>query len=388
MSLSILHIEDKCTGCGACVNICPRQCLRLSPNKEGFYYPTYDAKDCIDCKLCEKACKEVTPLEKRDISRDYIYIYHTADEQLREKSTSGGAFTSFANKVLKDGGIVFATRFNAETGRVEVSNTDIHPLDSFRKSKYVESFMGDALKQIKEQLKMNRKVLFCGTPCQVAGLKFYLQASKVSTEHLLTIDFLCHGVPSMKCLREFLDFEESGKKKVVDVDFRYKDFTNKKIGWHNMVYCEYYDNGKKKVLKRWDRRYYYYYIPFLEDRSLRKSCYTCNQVIHSCADITVGDFWGINKYKKIKDDNKGLSFVLFHNKQLEDAWLQENNSAFIEKIPFSPVEKHYVEKDRTAKLSRRNAFYQQVLSDGYMPTVKRIYHPQFIKDWRKRLFRL
>ena len=387
MSLSILNIEDKCTGCGACVNICPRQCLRLSPNAEGFYYPTYDAQNCIECHLCEKACKEVTPQESHDISREYIYIYHTANEELREKSTSGGAFTSFANRVLNEGGIVFATRFNAETGTVEVSHTDANDIDSFRKSKYVESFMGDAMQQIKENLKKNRQVLFCGTPCQVAGLKTYLQTSNVSTEHLLTIDFLCHGIPSMKCLRAFLDFEESGKKKVVDVDFRYKDFSNKKIGWHNMVYCEYFDNGKKKVLKRWDRRYYYYYIPFLEDRSLRKSCYTCNQVIHSCADITVGDFWGINKYKKIKDDNKGLSFVLFHNKQLEESWLQDNGSSFIEKIPFTPVEKHYVELDRTAKLPRRNDFYQQILSDGYMKTVKRIYHPQFIKDWRKRLFR-
>ncbi len=387
MQLAILNIEDKCTGCGACVNICPRKCLKLKADKEGFYYPEYDESQCINCGLCEKTCKEVTPIAGLPTNREYIYVYHVRDEVVREKSTSGGAFTSFANMVLKNGGVVYATRYNAENRRVEVSSTDVNTLGSFRKSKYVESYVGDALSGIRDNLRKGRQVLFCGTPCQVAGLKAYLKTANVDTEKLITLDFVCHGVPSMKCLDAFLRFEEKrGKRQVVDVDFRYKDFSKKKHGWHNMNYCEYFNDGSKKVLGSRSLHYYYYYYPFLENRILRKSCYSCNQILHSCADVSIGDFWGIRKYKAIKDDNKGLSFLVFNNRTMENVWLKEVGDDFVEKIPFYPNEKQYTETHREHQRPARDAFYQMIEKHGYIKAVQRTYLPRYFSDWAKRIF--
>ena len=383
MQLAILNIEDKCTGCGACVSICPRQCLKLNADDEGFYYPECEEDKCISCHLCEKACKEVTQQEAKPIRRDYIYVYHAKDEAVREKSTSGGAFTSFANMVLRSGGVVYATRYNADTRRVEVATTDAYELDSFRKSKYVESYTGDIFAGIKDDLGKNRMVLFCGTPCQVAGLQSYLIVAKANTERLITLDFVCHGVPSMKCLDSFLTFEEGGKRKIVDVDFRYKDYSKKKQGWHNMNYCEYYSDGSQKVLGPRDLHYYYY--PFLENRTLRKSCYACNQIMYSYADVSIGDFWGIKKYPEIKDDNKGLSFLLFHNKNLEEAWLNEIKGDFVEKTPFYPNENQYKEAKRESQRPARDEFYRRIKRDGYIKTVRKAYIPRYISDWVKRI---
>ena len=386
MKPAILTIEKKCTGCGACVSICPRECLHLAPDDEGFYYPVYDETKCIDCHLCEKTCKAIYP-QDMPIDRNYIYVYHSIDESLREQSTSGGAFTSFANMVLSKGGVVFATRFNAKSYRAEVSDTDCNELDSFRKSKYVESYVGDAFQKIADQLNKGRKVLFCGTPCQVAGLQKYLAVKKIDKKNLITIDFVCHGVPSMKCLSEFLHYEERGKKKVVNVDFRYKDFTKKKTGWHNMVFCAYFEDGGKRVLKPLNLHYYYYYLPFLEDRNLRKSCYTCNQVLYSCADVTVGDFWGISRYKSIIDDNKGLSFLQFNNRTLEKEWCGITKNDFVEKIPFAPNEKQYGERPANYDLTGRNQFYEMVNKYGYMKTVKKMYMKRYYQDWASKLLR-
>ncbi|MCR4903431.1 MAG: Coenzyme F420 hydrogenase/dehydrogenase, beta subunit C-terminal domain [Butyrivibrio sp.] len=388
MELSILNLENECTGCGACVSICSHQCLSLRPNSEGFYYPEYDDEKCIECGLCEKVCKAIHPEDNRPVTRDYIYIYRSREESTLEKSSSGGAFTSFALDVLNNKGIVFATRYNADTRRVEVANTDNFPFDSFRKSKYVESYAGDSYKLIKEQLKKGRDVLFCGTPCQVAGLKKYLKTANVVDDNLITIDFVCHGVPSMLCLDKFLEFEESGKSKIIDVDFRYKDFSKKKVGWHNMVYCEYFDDGSKKLLKPWNLHYhYYYYLPFLENKNLRRSCYNCNQILESCADISIGDFWGIRKYKSIKDDNNGLSFVLFNNKKFEKTWLDRNSSDFIEKIPFYPNEKQYTARTHKTDFQERDSFYQSVNKHGYITTVRRLYLKRYIGDMVKKLLK-
>lgn len=389
MNLGILNIDESCTGCGACVSVCPKDCLQLLPNNEGFYYPSYNETNCIGCKLCEKVCHVVNPQTTTPVEKEYVYIYHAKDQKIREGSTSGGAFTSLSDRVLKNGGVVFATRFNAERGRVEVSCTDSYSFESFRKSRYVESYVGNAFAIIRENLKNGRQVLFCGTPCQVSGLKCFLNAVKQDTAKLTTIDFVCHGVPSMKCLREFLDYEEKGKKKVIEVDFRYKDFSKQSHGWHNMLYCEYFDDGTKKVLgARNLHYYYYYYLPFLEDANLRKSCYYCNQVLQSCADVTVGDFWGVHKCKEIKDDNKGLSFLHFHNKELEATWVKEERADFVQKIPFYANETQYEKRNREHLLLARNEFYKKVEQDGYMKTVKRLYRKKFFADWMKRITRL
>ena len=371
--LKILDITDTCTGCGACVNVCPKHCLRLEPDIEGFYVPKYYG-GCIECGLCEKSCHVIHSIEKKPISKESIYIYHSSDNGIRENSSSGGAFSLFADYVIQNGGVVFATLYNAEIKRVEVSNTDLFPLQKFRKSKYVESFSGDTCSQIRKELKNGRMVLFCGTPCQVSGLKRYLGTLKVDISNLLTIDFICHGVPSMKCLNAFLSYNG---REVIDMDFRFKDFSNKKIGWHDMAYCEYYASGDNNVLTCNDLHYYYYYYPFLESVMLRKSCYTCDEVNYSAADITVGDFWSIYKDKSIADDNKGVSIIKFHTQRALSVWNELKVAGYHSEISFDIIKSQLINKTK-GLLKERNDFFAEVDNKGFITTVRRRYVRKYI----------
>lgn len=373
--LKILDISDICTGCGACVNVCPKHSLRLEPDKEGFYMPSY-LEGCVECGMCEKVCHVINADNKRDISDRDVFVYKSSDDTVREKSSSGGAFSLFADHVIKKGGVVFATLYNHETKRVEVSNTDVFPVQSFRKSKYVESFIGDTCSKIRKELNNGRTVLFCGTPCQVGGLKRYLETLKTDTSNLLTIDFICHGVPSMKCLNAFLTFDG---RDVVNVDFRYKDFSDDNLGWHDMVYCEWLSSGAFEVLKSDKLRYYYYYWPFLENIMLRKSCYTCNEINHSSADITIADFWSIHKEKTIVDDNKGVSIVKIHTQKALIMWELLKRNGNHRAIAFDIVKSQF-SSNKTGQRYKRDVFFEEVSKRGYINTVRRRYFLVYIKN--------
>ena len=373
-NLKILDIENTCTGCGACADVCPKNCLKLGSNNEGFYYPQFDSSQCINCGLCEKVCHVLNSNEKKAISEDNFYTYSSTQTIIREESSSGGAFTLFAEYVLAEGGIVYSTLFNENSGIVEVSNSDLFPLKKFRKSKYVESYVGKSYQAIHKELKSGRAVLFCGTPCQVAGLKRYLNVLKSDTSKLLTIDFICHGVPSAKCFDAFLS---RNKRKVIDVDFRYKDFSQKKTGWHDMVYCEYYADGSKRVLTSKNLHYYYYYMPFLENVSLRKSCYFCNEVNMSSADITVGDFWSIHKDKYIVDDNKGVSIVNLHSNKAIELWNKLKENGHYSQVSFSLIANQLTNKNLPS-LEKRKFFFDEVNKKGYIPTVRNCYFKKYI----------
>ena len=371
---NIFSIDDKCTGCGACVSVCPKGCLSLDSDTEGFYYP--NLKDgCISCKLCEKVCHVLHPENKKVIKADNVFVYHSSQNKIRESSSSGGAFSLFAEYIIKERGIVYSTLFNPKTYRVEVANSDLFPLSKFRKSKYVESFSGTTCKLICDELKTGRIVLFCGTPCQVSGLKQFLYTLKIDTTKLFTIDFICHGVPSSKCFSTFLSRH---KHKIIDVDFRYKDFSRKDIGWHNMVYCEYYDDGSKKVFTNKDLHYYYYYYPFLQSLNLRKCCYKCDEINNSSADITIADFWTIHKIDTVKDDNKGISIVVIHSDKALELWNIQKKTGFNAKIPFDVIKSQLSNKN-TKLVNKRNQFFESVKEKGYFATVRRLYFFKYVK---------
>ena len=369
----IFCIENSCTGCGACSSVCPKKCLHLEQDAEGFYYPSI-TEGCVGCKLCEKVCHVLNADCKNTITKDRVYTYSSSKEEIREQSSSGGAFSLFADYALEQGGVVFSTLFNPQTQRVEISNTDLFPLSFFRKSKYVESFSGDTCKLIHEELKKGRYILFCGTPCQVSGLFRFLTVLKANTSRLFTIDFICHGTPSAKCFKSFLG---CNKHIVNNVDFRYKDFSKKDLGWHDMVYCEFYTNGSKRVLTSHDLHYYYYYMPFLDNVSLRKSCYFCNEVNVSSADITVGDFWSIHKDKSILDDNKGVSIVKVHTQKAAELWEKLKLEGVFESVSFEFIESQLTNKN-IGFFDKRKEFFDEVKSKGYMPTVRHRYFKKYV----------
>ena len=200
----MINIVNKsfCCGCAACVQICPKKCISLTEDTEGFLYPRVDKTKCIDCGLCETVCPFLSESAEREPKA--VYAVKNPNDDIRQESSSGGVFTLLAEKVINDGGVVFGVRFD-EKWEVEFAYSEtIDGLSAFRGSKYIQARVGNAFIDAEQFLKAGRKVLFSGTPCQVKGLLQYLRKDY---ENLLTVDFVCHGVPSPKVWRLYLKEE-------------------------------------------------------------------------------------------------------------------------------------------------------------------------------------
>ena len=371
--LKILHIQDTCTGCGACVSVCPKQCLTMVEDTDGFYYPYQVTDSCVECHLCEKACHIITQANNlSEVSND-TYIFWQKDEHVRQMSSSGGAFSLFAQYVIDNGGIVFGSRYNSERERLEVTSSDDCGLAPLRKSKYVESYVGDSFREIAQQLKANRMVLYCGTPCQAAGLRQYLSLRKISDKKLLLIDFACHGVPTNKLFTAFKRTLEDSKSKVTAVDFRYKALNDKNDNWHSATMKVDYKSGNKKIIYTNSSFYFGYYYFFYCSICLRLSCYNCHQVDHSEADVTIGDFWDIYKYKKELDDNKGISFLKFNDPKWVGLFKDLASTHFVEKLPNGVLTDPYNKRNKLRLLAEREKFLGLMRKFGYKKAKRKYY---------------
>lgn len=200
--VGMIKVKDKsrCCGCEACVSSCPVQCIDLVMDKEGFLYPQVDVTRCIDCGKCEKVCPEL--VEAGEGKATGVYAAKNPDDEVRRASSSGGIFTLLAKYVLAENGVVFGARFDKDWNVVHDYTESKEGLGAFRGSKYVQSRTGETFKQAERFLKAGRKVLFSGTPCQIMGLKRYLRREY---DNLLTVDFVCHGVPSPLVWRKYIE---------------------------------------------------------------------------------------------------------------------------------------------------------------------------------------
>ena len=210
-----------CTGCAACMNSCARSAIQMVADEEGFLVPIVDNDKCVECKLCEKSCPVITKTSNTNTSQPKAYaVWNEID---RCVSSSGGAFSSFARYVLKKGGAVFGAAFDTNLHCHHINVTTIEGLDALRGSKYVQSEIGDTYKEIKIVLKDDKYVLFCGTPCQVAGLKAFLRKDY---EKLITLDLVCHGVPSdfvFQAYKSKISTRLAGIGKVDGFEFRRRE---------------------------------------------------------------------------------------------------------------------------------------------------------------------
>lgn len=303
----------ECTGCAACVNICGKHAIIMKPDIKGFLYPSIDNDLCVNCGMCEKICPGNRPADFNP--QGEIYAALAKDDRIRSQSSSGGIFSVLADMILKQKGIVFGAVFK-KSGEVEhIWISDKAQLLSLRGSKYIQSNIGNSYKEVKRFLDEGRKVLFSGTPCQIAGLKAYLQ---IPYPNLLTIDLLCHGVPSSAVFRRFIQYqEEKNRSKVIQVLFR-----EKTPGWQQFSVKLCFENGTEQIDNSFLR-------VFLEDKVLRESCHHCKYIgTKRVGDITLGDFWGYRESEPelIENDDLGISFVSLNTEKGRKAFFKNQKT--------------------------------------------------------------
>ncbi|MFR1757493.1 MAG: Coenzyme F420 hydrogenase/dehydrogenase, beta subunit C-terminal domain, partial [Thomasclavelia spiroformis] len=296
----MIVIKDKsmCSGCHGCMNICPKNCITMKEDNEGFWYPIVDREKCIECGLCEKSCPILNDMSVKNSPK--AYACYNKDDEIRKESSSGGIFTLLASYIIKRGGVVYGAAFNNkfEVEHIQVSTID--DLSKLRGSKYVQSKLGNTYSEIKKLLSQEKLVYFSGTPCQVDGLLSFLNKKY---DNLICQDIICHGVPSPKLWKYYLrQFKLEDNAKIV--------FRDKSTGWDSYSFTINQNNKYSQLASQND-----YMKVFLKDLCLRPSCYDCHsKSLHRNSDITLGDFWGIKEiYSEMYDENKGTSLVFINS---------------------------------------------------------------------------
>ena len=306
-----IHIEDKskCCGCNACGDICSHDAIEFKTDIEGFWYPEVNKDKCVECGLCEKICPElhISKLKQNDFPQPAHTIAAINKKlDVRWDSTSGGAFSALAETMYEKGGYVSGAIYNENfTVRNYISNNP-EDLVKLRSSKYLQSNAEGLYKEIRSLLRRGEHVLACGTPCQMAALRSFLMKDY---ENLIIVDFICRGVNSPKVYRKYLDsLEHRYGGKVVYVKAK-----NKELGWRNLTRKVVFDNGAVYYGVSMDddfRRGYHTNV------YCRPSCYTCQyKGFPRMADITIADYWGIEKIDKNLDNNIGTSMILLNSKK-------------------------------------------------------------------------
>lgn len=334
--------KKDCTGCFACVNVCPKECISMKEDEFGNVYPEINQNICIQCNLCSKVCPANYPVEKKSAHK--VYASWVLDSKKRLLSTSGGLATLFSEKVIEQNGVVYGAAFDqGEFKHVRVTQKE--NLSKIRGSKYVHSYINGVYKLVKQDLLCEKKVLFIGTPCQVAGLISYLNLTRQSIDKLYAIDIICHGVPSQKLLKN-----EIGGTDFDSITFRDKE------GFYLNLY------RKGKCIKKIPYYESLYYLGFLDSLTYRENCYRCPYAESTrVGDITLGDFWGLGNLKdEIKEEDKGISLVLVNSKKGEILYQDVKSSLFYEERSF---EEAYLGNAQLREPSKPHRNRERFLSD-------------------------
>lgn len=404
--------KENCCGCNSCSQICPKGCIVMKEDKNGFLYPVVDLESCIQCGLCERVC----PCINQNTSQKPLKIYSAINrnEEIRTKSSSGGIFSMLAEKIIEQGGIVFGACFDEKWEVIHDYAETKDGINKFRGSKYVQSRIGDAYVKVKSFLTNNRVVLFSGTPCQISGLKRFL---KRDYDNLYTIDVVCHGVPSPLVWREYLRYINKPAKRVAGKNTVLSSlnalpvitgisFRDKRLGWEKFGFAvhknvAYGDKNSvlPSILAHNSNDYFetlnsnVYLQIFIRNIDLRPSCFNCpSRDGKSGSDITLADFWGIQKFNPEMYDGKGTSMVLIHTHKGEKLFNaiscikseQEYHEAYYgnRQIEINPSKNYYA--DKFWKYFHKYGFSKS--KDYYMmanPSLRmRIIRKLFIKFFR------
>lgn len=303
--------KEHCSGCTACMACCPKDAISMCFNKEGFEYPIIARDKCIECGKCIRTCPIINEQQKNSVAASYLAINNNREQ--RESSASGGLFSVIAQDILKKGGIVFGAAYdsNLKVKHIGIERKD--DLQRLRMSKYVQSDLGDTFKQINKYLKADRVVLFSGTPCQVAGLRAYINREDAN---LILLDFVCHGVPSPKLFEDYKDaLTEKYRSDIQNIYFR-----SKVLGHHLSTIAVRFANGKlihsRRLVKSYPRLWFAGFAS-------RPSCYNCSfKEEDRVSDFTLFDSFKSAEQYGFRDDDVGLSNVYIHTQKAMDLWKQ------------------------------------------------------------------
>jgi len=320
----MIEIKDKkdCCGCWACENVCPKHCISMVEDKEGFRYPQVDMDSCIDCHLCEKVCPIIN-VKSENEKPQKGYLLQNKDAKVLAESTSGGAYTAIAKYVLKQGGVVFGAALNEhnEARHIYIESED--ELWKFRNSKYVQSLIGDTYQQAKEFLKQGRLVCFSGTPCQMEGLVSYLRKPY---DNLIIVDVVCRAVPSPKVLRKYIEYQGlTYGDDLKNLKFRDKKFYGYK--YSNMSFDSVKGSYHAGIdTDPWLRS-------FFSGINVRPSCYACRfKKQYRVTDFTIWDCFEVYQYSKELDNDKGVTKVLVHSAKAEEIMKAIEADAYIKEV--------------------------------------------------------
>lgn len=298
--------KELCTGCNACYNVCPNNSIEMIVDEMGFKYPKVDYFKCKKCKKCLEVCPSLNKPNLSDKWNDpKVYAAWSLDNEIRYQSTSGGIFSEVAKSILQDEGLVAGAVYSDNNLVQHYLTSEINDIEKLRQSKYVQSDIGEILRKIKTVLEDNKLVLFCGSPCHIAGLLNYLRKPY---DNLVTVDFVCRGTNSPKAYKKYIDMlENKYNSKIVRVWFK-----NKTYGWNRFSTRIDFINGKIYLKDRYHDLYMRGYIE--ENLYIRPCCLNCNyKNFPRIADITLADFWGVGKSDSNLDPDKGTSLIMVNS---------------------------------------------------------------------------
>lgn len=357
--------KSRCTGCQACKHACPKNAIDMIEDEEGFLYPQKN-NNCIECGLCESVCPLNNNIENKIIEQEvYAAIYR--DDNVLNNSSSGGAFTAICNCFCDENYVIFGAEYD-EKFKVKHGYADnIKDIEKFRKSKYVQSDINDSYKQVKEMLKDGKKVIFSGTPCQIAGLKSFLKNKEYN--NLLCIDIICHGVPSPKVWRKYLEHVENKyNSKIKEVNFREK--TNKNDRWNSKNIKIELERNRTIVE---DNIKNYYLTGFRKELLFRPSCATCNFAnLNRVSDITIGDCWGIEKINEELDVHKGVSLIVINTQKGKEIFNNLSKYMELQKLDLNFAIKENEQLRKPTKFHKnREKFYRNIEKNRFDKLIKK-----------------
>lgn len=347
--------EKDCTGCMACYSACPENAIKITESKKGFYIPIIDKQKCIECGKCKNTCPQINKVLKMNEKRN-VKACWSKNDNIRWQSTSGGISTEIAIHIIENNGVVFGAIYDKSFKVHHCCIDNKEDLSKLRGSKYVQSYIGDTYKEVKKYLDENRNVLFTGTSCQIAGLKNFLSKEY---DNLITVDILCHGVPSPKIFQEYL-INKKAEGNISDIKFRYK-----KPSWTVFSMRIEYENGKIYQKSTFEDQFI---RGFLYDYITNEACEKCNYTgTERISDITIADFWGyISEERKYRNTEKGISLAILNTEKGSKIFDNiKNNLEYTEKNINEAKLGNQCLREPFKKNEKYNEFWNDYFQKGY-----------------------